>query len=517
MHVVIPEAAPFDAAQRAWLNGFMAGILGAQAAVPAPAATPALAAQAEDFPWHDPALSLEERLKLAESRPIARRLMAAMGQLDCGQCGYLCATYAEAIASGTDSELNKCVPGGRTTAKAIKLLLAKEGKPAPSATQPKPTPTRRGHHRDLPVPARMRATRLLCTPGAEKETRHIELELAEPLEYAAGDSLGVWPMNNPDEVELIVAILKGRGSEPVQLRSMEPLSVREALQWRCDLRAPTEELYRLLSEHARDYADRTLLAKLAEDDTRAPDYGIHDVLDCLMEFHSARPPLREFVRALGSLQPRLYSIASSSKAFPAQVHVTVGILKYEFIERTYRGVASSYLGDVLQSGRRAQVFVQQSNGFSLPADPETPIIMIGPGTGIAPFRAFLQERRAIAAKGRNWLFFGNQRSSQDFFYRDELEALVKDRVLTRLSTAFSRDRTDKYYVQHRMLEEAPEVWRWLGEGAYLYVCGDAKRMASDVDSALQQIAQQQGGLDADSARGFLSELAAKGRYLRDVY
>lgn len=537
MHVLIPETAPFEPAQRAWLNGFLAGLLGIeQALAKAPAAAPApilqaadAAAQPAEFPWHDPTLSLEERLKLADGRPLPHRIMAALGQLDCGQCGYLCASYAEAIASGADPDLNKCVPGGRATAKTIKILVAKgksdaAGHSAPALPAAASTPAKtqhaagaRGYHRDLPVSAKLVESRRLNEPGSEKATQHVALKFIEPLDYAPGDSLGIWPMNNPEEVELIIAILKGRGSEAVQLTGGEAVSVREALLWRRDLRVPTENLFRVLSEHAKDYADRTLLAKLADDDSRAADYGVHDVLDCLMEFRSARPPLRDFVRALGSLQPRLYSIASSAKAHPGEAHLTVGLLEYELIERTYRGVGSSYLGEQLQTGRKAQVFVQKSHGFALPADSDASIIMIGPGTGIAPFRAFLQERALMNAKGKNWLFFGNQRFNEDFFYREELEASVQSRALTRLSTAFSRDQADKVYVQHRMLEEGAELWRWLRSGAHIYVCGDSKRMASDVDLALQQIAQQEDGFSVEQARDFLAELTKAGRYQRDVY
>jgi sulfite reductase (NADPH) flavoprotein alpha-component len=529
MHVVIPEAAPFEPAQRAWLNGFLAGLLGLEqaqqgsSAVPTPSAPPA---EASDFPWHDPTLSLEERMKLADGKPPQQQIMAALGQLDCGQCGYMCTSYAEVITSGADSDTNKCVPGGRPTAKTVKILLAKfkagvaDGSaPALPAAAAKPQNTNavRGYHRDLPVQATLIESRRLNEPGAEKATQHIAFRFVEPLDYSPGDSLGVWPMNNPEEVELIIAILRGRGSDAVQLGAGEPVSAREALLWRRDLRLPNDELFRLLSDHARDYADRTLLAKLADDDTRAPDYGVHDVLDCLMEFRSARPPLRDFIRALGSAQPRMYSIASSLKAHPGEVHLTVGLVEYKFIEHTYRGLGSNYLGEQLQVERRAKVFVQKAHGFALPADQETPIVMIGPGTGIAPFRAFLQERAQLGGKGRNWLFFGNQRFSEDFLYREELEALVESRTLTRLSTAFSRDQADKVYVQHRLLEESAELWRWLASGAHVYVCGDARRMASDVDLALQQIVQQEGGYGVEQAREFLAGLTKAGRYQRDVY
>jgi sulfite reductase (NADPH) flavoprotein alpha-component len=237
----------------------------------------------------------------------------------------------------------------------------------------------------------------------------------------------------------------------------------------------------------------------------------------LLEFPSARPRIGDFVRTLGHIQPRLYSIASSQKIHPGEVHLTVGALRYEKNDRAYQGTGSSYLAEHLRPGRCASVFVQKAHAFCLPADPCAPLIMVGPGTGIAPFRAFLQEREAFGAPGRNWLFFGNQRREFDFLYRTELEELAQKRVLTRMDLAFSRDQMNKVYVQHKMLEAAQELWRWLAGGAYLYVCGDAKRMAGDVDLALQQILVIQGGMDTSAAKRYLADLAREGRYQRDVY
>ncbi|HEY2335890.1 MAG TPA: hypothetical protein VGI18_00800, partial [Burkholderiales bacterium] len=256
---------------------------------------------------------------------------------------------------------------------------------------------------------------------------------------------------------------------------------------------------------------------LAQDDAQAEVFGVHDVLDALLEFPSARPRIGDFVSALGRMQPRLYSLASSQRLHSGQAHLTVGVLRYERNDRTYQGTGSSFLAEHLRAGRPLSVFVQRSHGFRLPADPAAPVIMIGPGTGIAPFRAFLQERAAAGAPGRNWLFFGNQRREADFLYREELEALAEKRVLSRMDLAFSRDQTSKVYVQHKMLEAADELWRWIANGACLYVCGDAKRMAGDVDLALQQIAVAQGGMDAAAAKRYLAGLARAGRYQRDVY
>jgi len=520
---LIPDGAPFTEAQRAWLNGFVAGLLGMErvlassTAVPATTTLSAPAATGEDLPWHDPTLPLDERRKLAEGRPLAQRLMAAMGQLDCGQCGYQCETYAAAIANGSEAELDKCVPGGRQTVKALKLLVVERGATAAVATPP-PRPVERGYGREAAVLARLVSSASLNAADAEKDTRHVVINLAEAgVAYRPGDSLGVWPHNNPEEVELLLAILKARGSEAVTLPDGGVVTAREALTRECNLRQPSEALYRLLADEAKDVADRTRLAKLAADDAQADALGVHDVLDVLMEFSSSRPKVGEFIAALGRMQPRLYSIASSQRLHPHEVHLTVGLLRYEHNERAYQGTASSHLGLHLRPGRPLSVYVQAAHAFRLPEDPSASVIMIGPGTGVAPFRAFLQERAASGASGRNWLFFGNQRREVDFLYRAELEELAARRVLTRMDLAFSRDQPNKIYVQHRLLDAAKEVWRWLANGAYVYVCGDAKRMAGDVDMALRQIAATEGGMDTAAAKRYIGGLAKSGRYQRDVY
>ena len=527
MQVLIPESAPFTAEQRAWLNGFVAGMLGmeralasGEAAQAAPLPAPAVE---DDLPWHDPTLELDERMKLAEGRVTPLRLMAAMGQLDCGQCGYECRSYAAAIADGTEADLGKCVPGGRATAKKVKEIVALARATEPAVAKPAPggparEPVERGYGRDAPVAARLCLSSPLSAPQADKETCHVVIDIAESgLRYEPGDSLGIWPQNNPDEVELLVAILRARGSEAVTLADGAVITARDALTRECDLRAPTEALYALLAGEAGDEVDRTRLARLAEDDAHAETFGVHDVLDVLLEFPSARPRIAQFVASLGRMQPRMYSLASSQRKYPGQAHLTVGVLRYDWNDRSYQGTGSSFLGEHLRPGRALSVFVQRSHGFRLPTDTTAPVIMVGPGTGIAPFRAFLEEREATASTGRNWLFFGNQRHELDFLYRGELEDLATRRILTRMDLAFSRDQANKVYVQHKMLDAAQELWRWISNGAYLYVCGDAKRMAGDVDLALKQIAANEGGMDAAGAKKYFADLARAGRYQRDVY
>jgi sulfite reductase (NADPH) flavoprotein alpha-component len=526
---LIPETAPFSPPQRAWLNGFFAGMLagaqpGTATAAPASGQTEA---GAEDYPWHDPALALEERMKLADGKPVPLRMMAAMGQLDCGQCGYLCKSYSEAIATGAEKDLTRCVPGGKATARMLKVLVAEAPPPAvvvkpelpPAATTggARPAPTR-----DNPALARLLRSEPLNRSGAEKQTQNVVLSLAGTgITYAPGDSLGVWPVNYGEEVELILAILRAKGSEPVTLQDGRAMTVREALLRRCNLRVPSEELYTLLSRCARDDIEATRLARLATDDKEAGPANVHDVFDALVRFRSARPPVAEFVLALAPLQPRLYSIASSLRCHPGEVHLTVSVVRYELEhelrQRGYAGLASSFFADRLRRGARVPVYLQPAHAFCLPADAATPIIMVGPGTGVAPFRAFLQERAASGASGKSWLIFGNQKREFDFLYRGEIEGYHRRGVLTRLDLAFSRDQAHKIYVQDRMREHGAELWRWLQEGAHFYVCGDGSRMAADVERALREVAAEQGGLSQEDAMEYVAGLAKAGRYLRDVY
>ena len=240
-----------------------------------------------------------------------------------------------------------------------------------------------------------------------------------------------------------------------------------------------------------------------------------EVIDLLLKWPKFRPSATEFVACLGHLQPRLYSISSSLRAFPDQVHLTVGIVRYKTGERTRKGVCSTFLADRVTPKTDLPIFVQRSN-FRLPPDPSTPIIMVGPGTGIAPFRAFLHDRRATGAMGKNWLFFGDQRASTDFLYREEMDQFRKDGLLTRLDTAFSRDQEDKIYVQQRLIDNAAEIWKWLEGGAHFYVCGDAKRMARDVDAALHRVVELS-GLTPEAASNYLQKMRSEKRYQRDVY
>ena len=242
-----------------------------------------------------------------------------------------------------------------------------------------------------------------------------------------------------------------------------------------------------------------------------------EVVDLLSDYPAPKLDAQGLVGILRKLPPRLYSIASSPKAHEDEVHLTVGVVRYESHGRARKGVCSTYLADLLESGEKADVFVTPNKHFKPPADPSTPMIMVGPGTGIAPFRAFVEERAAIDAKGKNWLIFGDQHYLTDFLYQTEWQDYLKDGVLTRLDLAFSRDQAEKIYVQDRMKENAAEIYQWLQDGANFYVCGDASRMAHDVDRALHEIVAEQGGLDEEAAAAYIKQLKTDKRYLRDVY
>ncbi|MBV8312231.1 MAG: sulfite reductase subunit alpha, partial [Planctomycetaceae bacterium] len=242
-----------------------------------------------------------------------------------------------------------------------------------------------------------------------------------------------------------------------------------------------------------------------------------DLLDVLRRHPSIRIEADQLLELLPPLQPRLYSISSSPRAHPGEVHLTVGVVRYSKGDRLRKGVASTFLAERVRAGGEVRVFVHPSHRFQLPDSGDTPMIMVGPGTGVAPFRAFLEERRAVSATGKNWLFFGDQCRATDYLYEQELHQFQAAGVLTRLDLAFSRDQAEKVYVQDRMLKRARELWNWLEEGAHFYVCGDAKRMANDVDHALQQIVATQGGLSAGDAKAYVTGMAKSGRYQRDVY
>lgn len=398
-------------------------------------------------------------------------------------------------------------------------VVAPVSAPVAAPTHEEPAKPTFIYNRDDPFPARVIHVRPLNGEDSEKDVRTVALDLeGSGLTYKAGDALGLYPENDHDLVGEILEVLGATGEEPVVTPESRIVPARIALLKGYDITRVGEGLLRLLADTAHDEDEAALLKELAEEDARDWLSG-RDVLDVLRHFPSASAAVSEIIPALMPLQPRLYSIASSQEAFPTQVHLTIGVVRYHANDRARKGVASTFVAERvgLAPGQRASVFVHPSPGFRLPDSGHKPIIMVGPGTGIAPFRAFLQERRATGAMGKNWLFFGDQRQQCDFLYRDELCQYLGDGTLTRLDTAFSRDQEEKVYVQTRMLENAAELWNWLADGAHFYVCGDAKRMAKDVDNALHQIVREQGQLDEAGAKTYVQSLIKSKRYQRDVY
>jgi sulfite reductase (NADPH) flavoprotein alpha-component len=374
--------------------------------------------------------------------------------------------------------------------------------------------------RKNPFPAPLLVNRALSAPGSEKDTRHYELSLAgSGLRYECGDSLGIFVKNWPALADEVIAALHANPDELVPSPDGPPRTLREALLSDHVIKEPQRAFLQLLCDKAGSATEhiRELLDPTRKDDLAEYVYGL-EYIDLLTEFPHIRFTAEEFVSTLRKLQPRLYSIASSQRAHPGEVHLTIGTVRYQTHGRARKGVASTFVAERLPLGATLPVFVHVAKGFRLPEDSSRPIIMVGPGTGIAPFRAFLQERKITGAPGKNWLLFGEQREAADFLYGDEFKALQSEGVLTRLDTAFSRDQEHKVYVQHRLLENAAEVWRWLdAEGAYFYVCGDASRMAKDVDAALLQIVETAGGKSHADAVEYLEKLHLAKRYRRDVY
>jgi sulfite reductase (NADPH) flavoprotein alpha-component len=506
---IIPATAPFSDEQRQWLNGFFAGLLALDNAGVTPLSTDegAKLLEADEAPWHDPAMPIADRMKLADGKPVARRMFAAMAQQNCGQCGYLCETYSSAIAEGKESRLNLCAPGGKETFRALKQLA--EASPTSAAPQETIVPQSHppiGTARENPSEAVFLGRRLLNGAGSLKETWHLDFALTgQGLDYKAGDSFGVFVRNDPRLADAVIALL---GARPESL--IGGIGLRDALISDKALGPAPDALFQLISIAAGGAARKTAIRLAAGED---PDGDLErlDVLGALPKFSEA------FLDALDPLQPRLYSISSSPKTEPGRLSLTVDAVRYAIHGRPRLGVASTFFAERIAPGEAFRAYVQKAHAFALPPNGDVPIIMIGPGTGVAPFRAFLQERIATGAPGRNWLFYGHQRSACDFFYREEFEAMQAAGRLDRLSLAWSRDADEKFYVQDRMRQSGAELARWIAEGAHLYVCGDAKRMAKDVERALVDIIAEHVGMSGEDAIAHVAALKKAGRYQADVY
>ena len=367
--------------------------------------------------------------------------------------------------------------------------------------------------KEAPLTASLAVNQKITGRDSEKDVRHIEIDLGDSgLRYQPGDALGVWYQNDPALVKELVELLWLKGDEPVTVEG-KTLSLAEALQWHFELTVNTGNI---VENYATLTRSETLLP-LVGDKAQLQHYAATTPIVDMVRFSPAQLDAQALVDLLRPLTPRLYSIASSQAEVESEVHVTVGVVRYEIEGRARAGGASSFLADRVEEEGEVRVFIEHNDNFRLPANPQTPVIMIGPGTGIAPFRAFMQQRAADGAEGKNWLFFGNPHFTEDFLYQVEWQRYVKEGVLSRIDLAWSRDQKEKVYVQDKLRQQGAELWRWINDGVHIYVCGDANRMAKDVEQALLEVIAEFGGMDIEAADEFLSELRIERRYQRDVY
>ncbi len=367
--------------------------------------------------------------------------------------------------------------------------------------------------KEAPLTATLAVNQKITGRDSEKDVRHIEIDLGDSgLRYQPGDALGVWYQNDPALVKELVELLWLKGDEPVTVEG-KTLPLAQALEWHFELTVNTANI---VENYATLTRSETLLP-LVGDKAQLQHYAATTPIVDMVRFSPAQLDAEALIGLLRPLTPRLYSIASSQAEAENEVHVTVGVVRYDIEGRARAGGASSFLADRVEEDGEVRIFIEHNDNFRLPDNPQTPVIMIGPGTGIAPFRAFMQQRAAEGAEGKNWLFFGNPHFTEDFLYQVEWQSYVKEGVLSRIDLAWSRDQQQKIYVQDKLREQGAEVWRWINDGAHIYVCGDANRMAKDVEQALLEVIAEYGAMDAEAADEFLSELRVERRYQRDVY
>ncbi|MES2657438.1 MAG: flavodoxin domain-containing protein [Verrucomicrobiota bacterium] len=398
---------------------------------------------------------------------------------------------------------------------AVLATLSPSGAGIPAGESTAAESAEAGYSKSNPFPSAVVENYNLNGPG-DKQTHQIALSLeGSDLAYEVGDALGVYPLNPPEIVDEIIANLPFKSGD-VPAPDGGEIPLREALIRYYDIGSLNKSVIQKWQAKSGSPFLRSLVAA---DDKKAYDdfcWG-RDLIDLVVDHPADFTDAEEFVSNLKKLQPRLYSIASSPRAHPGEVHLCVGIVRYNTFGRKRGGICSTFLADRVKEDIKPRVYVHGNNAFRLPSDGATDVIMCGPGTGIAPFRAFLEDRKATAAKGRNWLFFGNPHSATDYLYQDEIEGYIADGTLSKFDVAWSRDQKEKLYVQHLMVQNGAELWSWLQGGAAFYVCGDASRMAKDVDLALHKVAEEHGKLTAEEAAAFISQLKKDKRYLRDVY
>ncbi len=394
--------------------------------------------------------------------------------------------------------------------------LMAEGASTVAVVDTAPQASKSAYNRKNPFPAKMSVNRIVTALDSSKETRHYEISIAgSGLSYEAGDALCVIPSNCPELVANIIKALGCTGSEQEPVAG-ELISLSDALQSHFEIKLPSKELVEEIAKRSGDQELNNILSSGDKDQLSNYLWG-RDTLDLLLQFPKAEFSAAEFIALLKPLQHRAYSISSSGKAHPDSVHLTVASVRYDAYGRDHKGVCSTYLADLVGEETDVRVFFTPNNNFRVPNDNSLPMIMVGPGTGIAPFRAFLQEREFRKANGKNWLFFGDRNASTDFIYREEIEAMQNSGLLSRLDLAFSRDQEEKIYVQDRMKQSGAELWAWLEQGGYFFVCGDAYRMAKDVDKALHEVIQQHGNKTLLEAVDYVNQLKKDKRYVRDVY
>ncbi len=411
----------------------------------------------------------------------------------------------QAIADAWIEELSQLLKARVPTQSTHQLVAAQVGSVDEIHSSP--------YTKTSPLTASLSVNQKITGRGSLKDVRHIEIDLGDSgLRYQPGDALGVWFDNDPALVEELVSLLWLTGDEKVQVAE-QSYTLRDALTHHLEL---TQNTPLIVEKYANLSKDETLLG-LISDKQALLHYAQNTPIVDMVRQAAAQPTAQEFVELLRPLTPRLYSIASSQAETEDEVHITVGVVRYDIDGRARTGGASGFLADRLKEGDELRIFIEHNDNFRLPADSTKPVIMIGPGTGIAPFRAFMQQRDNEEATGKNWLFFGNPHFVEDFLYQVEWQRYVKEGLLTNISLAWSRDQAQKVYVQDKLREQGEEVWHWIEEGAHIYVCGDANHMARDVEQALLEIISQYGNMDSESADEFLSELRVERRYQRDVY
>ena len=367
--------------------------------------------------------------------------------------------------------------------------------------------------KEAPLTASLSVNQKITGRNSEKDVRHIEIDLGDSgLRYQPGDALGVWYQNDPALVKELVELLWLKGDEPVTVDG-KTLPLAEALEWHFELTVNTANIVENYATLTRSES----LLPLVGDKAQLQQYAATTPIVDMVRFSPAQLDAEALIGLLRPLTPRLYSIASAQAEVESEVHVTVSVVRYDIEGRARAGGASSFLADRVEEEGEVRVFIEHNDNFRLPANSQTPVIMIGPGTGIAPFRAFMQQRAADGAEGKNWLFFGNPHFTEDFLYQVEWQRYVKEGVLNRIDLAWSRDQKEKIYVQDKLREQGAELWRWINDGAHIYVCGDARRMAADVEKALLEVIAEFGAMDIEAADEFLSELRVERRYQRDVY